>query len=511
MSVNLNFFRPIAISAGTLVFALSAFADPKFDNNIDKTFSVAPGSELEVSADMGAIHLTPGADDRMIVHVLRHIEGGNQKDADEWFANHEVAFTQQGNNVSIVGKAKTHNKWKWNSGKHYLQVTYEITAPKRFNMELSTAGGDITMEDLDGTLNARTSSGKIRTGSVTGLVTAKNAGGDIFIKEGGKDVEAGTSSGMIEIQKAAGKVEASNAGGDIRLGEISENVTAHTSSGSITIASANGDCDVTDAGGDIHIIRADGRILAHTSSGVVKLGNAGGDVEASNAGGDIHIDTANGNVAIETSSGRIEIGTAKGLHVKAENRGGNVDILEASGEIDAKTSSGSITIGSAGGSVKAQNSGGDIAIENARGNADVRTSSGSIRIGKSQGRIDARNSGGSIKLANSGEAVNAETSSGAIELLFLAPPKEDCRLSVSSGGITVSLPTVAKLDLDAVSQGGSVNSELPITVEGRSQDGSLKGQLNGGGPKFSLHCSSGDIRLKRSSAIEVRADAGTTR
>jgi hypothetical protein len=102
--------------------------------------------------------------------------------------------------------------------------------------------------------------------------------------------------------------------------------------------------------------------------------------------------------------------------------------------------------------------------------------------------------------------VNAETSSGAIDLLFLAPPKEDCRLSVSGGGINVSLPLVAKLDLDAVSQGGSVNSELPITVEGRAQDGSLRGELNGGGPKFLLHCSSGDIRLKHSSTSQARAD-----
>jgi hypothetical protein len=504
MIVKMNRWRCAGLVGGAMTLAMTTYAGPKYEQNIDKTFDVAPGSQLEVSADMGTIHVVTGADNKLVIHVLRRVEGGEKKDADEIFSGHEVTFEQEGNTVSVVAKNKNHTQW---SNRQSLEISYEITAPRKFNFELSTAGGDIGLEDVDGKLEARTSSGSIRAGEVTGSVTAKDAGGDIVIKGAGQDARASTSSGTIEIHKAGGKVDASNAGGDIRIGDAAASVTAHTSSGAITIASAQGDVESANAGGDIHVTRAGGKVFAHTSSGSITIGAADGDVATTDAGGDILIDKAGGNVSAETTSGRIEIGVAKGEKVRAENHGGNVEVRDASGEIETKTSSGSIKIGSVTGAVKAWNAGGDITIDNARSGADVRTTSGSINIGASAGNIDARNAGGSIKVADAGHAVNAETSSGTIEVLFLTAPREDCRLTVSGGDINVSLPPGAQLNIDATSLGGSVQSEWPMTIGGKVRDGTLKGQINGGGPNLTMHSTSGDIRLKRSSASQVRADA----
>ncbi len=473
MTLKLSRWSGVSVLAALMTLALSIYAGPQYEQNLDKTFTVTPGSQLVISADMGPIHVVAGSADTIELHVLRKVQGGSKAAADELFSRHEVTFTQTGNTVFVVAKNKNQNSWGWNSGRQNIEVRYEVTAPSKLNMDLNTAGGDISLEALDGNLDASTSSGAIKAGKITGSFAAKNAGGDIAVNEVGHDATASTSSGSIGIQKVVGDVEASDAGGNIRIAE------------------------------------SGGKIKAHTSSGSITIGSAGGEVVARDAGGDIRIDAASSNVSVETSSGLIKIGNAKGERVKAENHGGNVEIGQASGAVEAETSSGSIIIDSAGGPVEARDAGGDIRIDKARISADVRTASGSIRIGSARGEVNARDAGGSIQIADAGAAVDAETSSGTIDVAFLTVPREDCRLVVMGGGINASVPPSAGLTVDAESLGGSVESELPVTVQGKTRDGALKGRLNGGGPKLSLRSTSGDIRLKRSSGspIGTQADA----
>src|ERR1700683_4542856 len=80
---------------GAITFAPSTRAETQYEQNLDKSFVVTPGGQVVVSADMGAIHIATGADDKLEIHVLRKIEGGDKAAADEWFSRHEVTFTQQ--------------------------------------------------------------------------------------------------------------------------------------------------------------------------------------------------------------------------------------------------------------------------------------------------------------------------------------------------------------------------------------------------------------------------------
>ena len=53
-------------------------------------------------------------------------------------------------------------------------------------------------------------------------------------------------------------------------------------------------------------------------------------------------------------------------------------------------------------------------------------------------------------------------------------------MSTSGGGIRVVLDAGANLELDASTSGGTVRSELPITIQGTIDQRSLKGTLGGG-------------------------------
>jgi len=66
-------------------------------------------------------------------------------------------------------------------------------------------------------------------------------------------------------------------------------------------------------------------------------------------------------------------------------------------------------------------------------------------------------------------------------------------VTLSGGGITVSVDPSARLSIDA--EGESVDTDLPLEIRGSSR-GSLHGRLNGGGAPLRLETSGGSVRIR---------------
>src|SRR5438046_8423317 len=88
---------------GGLLLGIGTVVGAEYDEKIEKEFQVSTGGTLSVQADQGSIEINSDASDKVHVRVLRHVKGGSQAQADELFANHEVAFKQDGNTVSVIG------------------------------------------------------------------------------------------------------------------------------------------------------------------------------------------------------------------------------------------------------------------------------------------------------------------------------------------------------------------------------------------------------------------------
>ncbi len=500
----------MTLIAGTAL-AGAVMAASGFDNDLEKTYQVSAGGKFILQADQGSCKIHPVEDGKIQVRVLRHVKGGTQAQADQLFANHEVTFRQEGNTVSVIAKNKKNFSWSWRPNQAYLDVNYEITIPRRFDVDLQTAGGDILVDDLDGQAKARTSSGAINLGKTTGNVEASNSGGNIVVEQTGGDLSARTSSGAIRVQKIGRRAELSDSGGDIQVGEAGSRLIAKTSSGSIKIGTAKGDLEAHDAGGDISAENVEGDVTVETSSGAIRLKKLqGARVYVRNSGGDIQIDEASGHVSAKTSSGSIKIKKVAGA-LTARNSGGEIHVDEAGGKTELETSSGSIKVTTAKGGVEAVNSGGDINIGEVDGPLSARTSSGSIAVKLAKGNVDAKNSGGDIDVGEAHSSVQAATSSGAIRVNLVRQPIEDCRLEVSGGGIVLSLPKAAAINLDARSVGGKIESEMPVTVQGEHHAGALEGKLNGGGTRVVLRSSSGDIKIKAGTGVAAAEDASANK
>ena len=253
MKLKPNDWRGAILVAASLLLGPSSVIAAEYDGNLEKTFTVAPGGKLSLQADGGSIDVATAETNQVQVRVLRVVKGGTKAQADKLFADHEVTFQQHGDAITVVAKARKKLWVSWSSGQPTLQVHYQVSIPRKFEVELETSGGDIRLDDLDGNATLRTSSSSLRLAKVSGRVETSDSGGDIVIQEALGALVARTSSGSIKVQKAGDKVDASNSGGNISVGEAAGDVMARTSSGSITIGAAQAKVNARDSGGDIRV------------------------------------------------------------------------------------------------------------------------------------------------------------------------------------------------------------------------------------------------------------------
>jgi DUF4097 and DUF4098 domain-containing protein YvlB len=204
------------------------------------------------------------------------------------------------------------------------------------------------------------------------------------------------------------------------------------------------------------------------------------------SGAEIDIDTAGGEIEAR------EIGAAARL----DTSGGEIRASRIGGPLLADTSGGAITIEEVDGDVDADTSGGGIRIDSVRGNVRADTSGGSIAITGVTGDIHADTSGGSIKIDEAGGQVRADSSGGPIRVSFGPGNASGGSLSTSGGGITVTLDATVGLDIDASSSGGSVEFDMPLTVQGRVSKNAVKGKLGSGGELLKLRTSGGGIEIR---------------
>lgn len=201
------------------------------------------------------------------------------------------------------------------------------------------------------------------------------------------------------------------------------------------------------------------------------------------------------NVDVFTSGGGIDLADIGGT-VVAKTSGGSIKTGRLGGEAKLNTSGGSITVAGASAPVDAHTSGGSINIGDTSGAVDANTSGGSITLARIQGEVRARSSGGSIRIEDALGTVDASTSGGSITAKISQQPRSDSKLSTSGGGVTVTLAPSIRVDLDARASGGGVRSDVAVTVQGTQDEDSLRGKVNGGGPKLVLRTSGGGIRVK---------------
>ena len=177
---------------------------------------------------------------------------------------------------------------------------------------------------------------------------------------------------------------------------------------------------------------------------------------------------------------------------------GSANVGHVQGTVNAKTAGGSLVIGNVDGPLTARSGGGSLTIGNVVGDLDARSGGGSINAGRIAGRVTANAGGGSVSIEEATDAIDATASGGSVKAYISRQPSAGFNIKADAGSIDLRLAESVSISVDASCTAGRVTTDYGLTGERDTHGGSLKGDINGGGPAVVLRASAGNIHVRKS-------------
>jgi DUF4097 and DUF4098 domain-containing protein YvlB len=126
------------------------------------------------------------------------------------------------------------------------------------------------------------------------------------------------------------------------------------------------------------------------------------------------------------------------------------------------------------------------------------TVNGDVEVSRLPSPVRVASTNGSITVLEVRGEVDATSVNGNIQVdMRQAAARKPMELSTVNGSILVYLPAEFRGFVDARTTNGSVDSDLPLQVQGRRSRSRLLGSLNGGQTKLVLRTTNGSILLRR--------------
>jgi hypothetical protein len=202
----------------------------------------------------------------------------------------DYELTVNVNNHEVHATAKTrHNFNDWNN--KGLSIAFRVYVPKQVATNLSTSGGSIHLDNLEGEQNFSTSGGSLHVDALIGHIKGRTSGGSIHVSNSKQDIDLVTSGGSVTASNCEGNIKLQTSGGSLHLDHLKGNIDASTSGGSIQ-------------GSDI-----EGEFITGTSGGSVNLTNLSCSLNASTSAGSIHVQMKQVGkyVKIDVSGGHVDL------------------------------------------------------------------------------------------------------------------------------------------------------------------------------------------------------------
>lgn len=201
--------------------------------------------------------------------------------------------------------------------KRNLSVGFIVQAPVKTACTISTSGGNLYIEGLDGNQEMHTSGGNIAIEQVRGNLNAHTSGGNISMEKLVGQMNVSTSGGNIDGEALTGDLKAETSGGNISLENHKGIAEVSTSGGNIDLEKMNGAVSARTSGGNVH---ADMRTL----TGKLNLSTNGGFISCElPAGIGLNLDLSASNIKTTLSN---FTGISKDDYVSGQVDGGGIPV-----------------------------------------------------------------------------------------------------------------------------------------------------------------------------------------
>ena len=266
------------------------------------TLATHDGLRLRLVTDIGNVRILTGKPGEVSYRVRIETDA-REPDAQNLLKQYALTARNNSAGVQLTGQAPSHNF------RGRLWVSFEVTVPRRYELDVLTQAGSIEAQDIEGRVVLVTSGGNITAGRVGGPQAA------------GARLE--TQGGHINVQDVNGELRAITAGGYINAASVRSDAMLRSGGGHIRVGTIQGTAQLETGGGNISVQRAGGSVTATTGGGQIDFGEAAGSIRARTGGGGIRVLRVAGPMQLETGGGSIFLTKVEGA-VRASTGAGSI-------------------------------------------------------------------------------------------------------------------------------------------------------------------------------------------
>ena len=126
------------------------------------------------------------------------------------------------------------------------------------------------------------------------------------------------------------------------------------------------------------------------------------------------------------------------------------------------------------------------------------TTNGSVHCVNLDSVVEATTTNGNVEVSTS-EWASARTTNGGVRVsMGSAKWSGELELGTTNGSVDVTLPASAEFQVHAATTNGGIQTDFPVTVQGRFGPKSISGTVGGGGRELNVKTTNGGIELRKS-------------
>ena len=281
----------------------------KFEEKFNKTLDLVRDGKVIIRNISGNIEVRTWNKAQVQIDALKVSRATTLAKAKEDIAKVKITITEENSTLRIKTEyPKGPNK------NRSVSIYYTLMIPSEATINANSISGNVTCEDINGDLKAKTVSGNV---IVTGATNGANCS---------------TVSGTVEVDNVIGDVKLHTVSGNVLANAIKGNVDADTVSGSVVLTNITDadDIEASTISGKVKYegdLASNGSYHLQTLSGRVEFivpSNAAFDLEAKTFSGNINSDfdiTVRGKIGKRSLSGTVNGG---GAEVELKTFSGNV-------------------------------------------------------------------------------------------------------------------------------------------------------------------------------------------
>ena len=199
-------------------------------DEINATYQLAPGAQVEVSSIRGPVEIVNSDTGMAEVQIIRTA----RTRADLEY--HKIEVQHAGNSLVVRGVQEPEGRRRDN-----IRVNHHVLLklPRHIDLSVNSVSGWIKVGDVDGEIHVNSISGSTTIGNVGGKLQVSSVSGSLEVGNVGEEARLNSISGKVRLGKVNGYLNVSSVSGSLNAALVSlspQGIHINSVSGSVEIA-----------------------------------------------------------------------------------------------------------------------------------------------------------------------------------------------------------------------------------------------------------------------------------